>query len=157
MFAVAFQTIIIWCGISCYRCGTYTKNVHAESMHAVEYDTSIGIDHDSLDATLYTSDNALCSFVAATNIATISGYSMWECDTLSSPVTNPCGNDTFVAWNGIVCLSYNASSVSTIFLNTIGLSGSIPSEIGILSTLEYFNLHSNSLYGVIPPLVASVV
>ena len=61
-------------------------------------------------------DYALCAFVAATNIATRSGKTMWSCTSDGITTTDPCSP----LWSGSWC---SGSSVVYIHLENIGLSG----------------------------------
>ena len=60
-------------------------------------------------------DNALCGFIAATNIQSIFGYSTWTCYVNGTTAFNPCNG-----WSGVTC---NGNSVDTINLDYVGLSG----------------------------------
>ena len=62
-------------------------------------------------------DNALCGFIAATNIQNISGYSNWSCSVNGTTTSNPC-----VGWYGIYC---NGNSVSSIWSSFAGLTGNV--------------------------------
>ena len=48
--------------------------------------------------TVITQDNALCGFIAATNIGSVSGYSMWTCTVNGFTSTNPCSSPM---WTGV--------------------------------------------------------
>ena len=62
----------------------------------------------------------LCGFIAATNIQSKSGYSMWSCDVNGLPTSDPCGNSP--TWLGLSC---SGGAVTSISLNSIGLSGMV--------------------------------
>jgi len=64
-------------------------------------------------------DDALCGFIAATNINAISGYSQWSCTTLGVTTTNPCNTSS---WSGLACLN---GYVGSITINGIGISGKL--------------------------------
>lgn len=65
-------------------------------------------------------DIGLCAFIAATNIASISGYSAWQCTAAHTVVTLPCDGGTTV-WTGVSCSS--TGDVMGIALNAVGISG----------------------------------
>ena len=44
-------------------------------------------------------DNAICGFISATNIMSVSAYSMWSCNPSGVVSTDPCGG----TWMGIAC------------------------------------------------------
>ena len=67
---------------------------------------------------IYNQDAGLCGFIAATNIHTISGKTMWVCVAPGVTATNPCSP----LWGGLVC---SGNSVVSISISGIGLSGSI--------------------------------
>jgi hypothetical protein len=87
-----------------------------------------------------TQDIGMCGFVAATNIASISGYDEWACDTTGHTTTDPCTGP----WTGITC---TGSAVTYMSVNNKGLTGSIPVEVGQLSALTYMSLEYNSITG----------
>lgn len=64
---------------------------------------------------------ALCDFIAATNIATISGYSAWSCTAAHAVVTQPCSAATPV-WAGVTACS-TSGDVVAITLYALGISG----------------------------------
>lgn len=64
---------------------------------------------------------SLCDFIAATNIATISGYSAWNCTAAHAVVTQPCNGSTSV-WAGVTACS-TSGDVVAITLNALGISG----------------------------------
>ena len=63
---------------------------------------------------VYPQDSALCGLIAATNIHTISGKTMWSCTSLGVTSTNPC------TWSGLTCVN---NAVVSISIAGIGLSG----------------------------------
>ena len=69
-------------------------------------------------------DDALCGFVAATNIETL--YTKWSCDTLGFTATDPCAAG-FV-WDGLACDGF--SSVMNIILYGVGLTGTLRRCLG---------------------------
>ena len=79
------------------------------------------------------------------------GRSMWDFDSGE----DPCDNN----WIGVYCLypcsiARNASevtnSVAELNIQVCGMTGSISSELGLLSNLQILYLDSNSLSGTIP-------
>ena len=60
---------------------------------------------------------ALCGFIAATNIESISGYEEWSCTTSGIPSTDSCAA---TAWSGVTC---DSGLVIDIGLNGFGLAG----------------------------------
>lgn len=57
----------------------------------------------------------------------------------------PCAN----SWYGVICDTLNENVIG-LSLDSNGLSGSLPSELSILSSLEHLNLKNNSLNGALP-------
>jgi len=93
-------------------------------------------------------DIGLCSFIAATNIASINSYSLWTCDTNGVTITNPC---VAPIWLGLTCSNGYASEFT---LNSIAITGSLPSKLGMLSSLSKLSIGScYSLIGNIFKLI----
>ena len=84
----------------------------------------------------------MCSLAAATSPVT-HGQSGWAC-TATSP---PAPNQALCSWAGVVCDA--AGNVRSILLSGLGLTGSIPDNIGLVSTLTRMQLNDNSLSGTI--------
>ena len=63
-------------------------------------------------------DNALCGFIAATNVQSIATHTMWSCTSDGLTSTDPCSGD----WTGVIC---SGSTIINLDLNTIGLIGMI--------------------------------
>ena len=83
-------------------------------------------------------DTALCAIVASTNINSI--YPTWFCSNGQPSGTAIC------SWTGITC---NGSNISiSLSLVSISLKGSIPTEIGLLTNLQYLYLHNNCLSSI---------
>ena len=61
-------------------------------------------------------DVSICGMIAATNVASKTGYSMWTCNVLGYAATNLCS----APWAGIACSS---GFVSSITLNSLSLKG----------------------------------
>ena len=91
---------------------------------------------------MFSLDIPLCSLAAATSPAT-HGQSGWTCTT-SSP---PTPKQALCSWAGLVCDA--SGSVTSILLSGLGLTGSIPDSIGLVSSLTHIQLNDNSLSGTI--------
>ncbi len=65
-------------------------------------------------------DNALCGLIASTNIQSISGYSMWSCNSTGYTTTNPCLSGSI--WPRITCTN---NYVSSIDVNNLSLHSRI--------------------------------
>ena len=57
-------------------------------------------------------DIGLCGLIAATNIHSLSGHSLWNCTTLGTTVTNPCSPQL---WLGIQCA--NSGSINNTVIS----------------------------------------
>ena len=68
-------------------------------------------------------DDGLCGFIAATNIASLLGYTQWTCSTNGVPSSDVCG------WKGIQCTG--SSEVDYLSLNGVGLTGMVYRECRI--------------------------
>jgi serine/threonine protein kinase len=66
---------------------------------------------------------------------------VWDCDAGSGSTTNPC------TWYGIGCIG---DFITSIILPSSSLTGTIPAEIGNLTTLLKVDLSHNSLSGCLP-------
>ena len=62
-------------------------------------------------------ESGLCGLVAATNINTLSGYSMWACTASGYAASTPCNSPV---WNGIGCIGGNVVYIS---VSSVGLTG----------------------------------
>ena len=58
----------------------------------------------------------ICDLIAAMDVASKSGYSMWTCTNAGATTTNPCTS----GWNGMSCSGFN---VLVIALNNLGITG----------------------------------
>lgn len=88
-------------------------------------------------------EQGLCSLIAATNVQSLVSHTDWACDTNGYAMTDPC------LWAaGIVCSG--SLEVVSISLCTIGLMGTIPDNIGLISTLTQLRFQENSLHGPLP-------
>lgn len=69
----------------------------------------------------------------------------WNC-TGGVPVVEMCSGNTPM-WGGVLC---SAGVVVSVSLTGLGMTGSIPSSVGLLSRLTKLDLHSNSIVGIVP-------
>ena len=96
-------------------------------------------------------DEGLCGFIAATNIQSI--YSQWKCNSSGYTVSNPC------SWPGLTCPDNNF--IEQIYLFSIqyphALSGTLPTTLGLLTTLTGINIALSLLHGSIPSSVGQLV
>ena len=83
----------------------------------------------------------ICDLISATNVANITDYLNWECNSTGFPVTNSC------TWNGTVC---HNDLITELSLISIGLDGTLPPSLGSMASLENILISSNFLYGSIP-------
>ena len=88
-------------------------------------------------------DQALCDLIASTNIASNYGSNQWSCDSSGFPSSDPC----VVMWPGLTCSN---GAVVRMDMCCNGLSGTIPSTFGLLTSLTYLQLGYNYLFGTIP-------
>lgn len=65
-----------------------------------------------------------------------------------SPLDAPCSLD----WQGLECDFYSPGQcdISSIELSTRNMFGTLPPQIGNLSSLTYFNVDTNRLFGTLP-------
>eukprot|EP01041_Mallomonas_annulata_P004396 gene4396-8751_t len=90
-------------------------------------------------------NSALCDIVSSTNIG--QKYSSWSCAEDSTPIDDVC------LWTGILCRS---NEIIYLDMHSFSLSGTIPSSIGQLSTLEGFDFSNNQLNGPIPSSIGDL-
>ena len=90
-------------------------------------------------------NNGLCGFVAATNIASKSGYSMWSCNGVGVTSTNPCVGNSGGPWTGLTCDGTGAVTVLNIHQQT--LNGTLPTSLCGITTLQALALYNNLLFG----------
>ena len=90
--------------------------------------------------TIYLSigDLTMCTVAAAIQVAA-SGHSGWMCQS-NVPTIPVC------SWSGVSCFQ---SSVTDISLYKYSVQGSLPSTLGLLSTITYLALSYNRLIGPI--------
>jgi Leucine-rich repeat (LRR) protein len=81
----------------------------------------------------------------------ISSDTIW---TFPSSLSAPCGN----SWQRVACelVGPDQCQITSLSLGSFGLMGSLPTEIGYLSGLTYFNASTNSLMSALPPAVGSM-
>ena len=92
-----------------------------------------------------TSINPICSLIAATDVELY--YTMWSCDVDGQPITNPCSTQ----WTGLNCTNTtDIGIITSISLDAVGINGTIPSNIGQLTSLRELYLNNNTLTGSIP-------
>ena len=85
----------------------------------------------------------LCSIIAATNIESQFQSPEWSCLPDGSPVSDPCSG-----WSLVVCSDDGKGVIIGLFLDSQGLTGTIASEIGSLTSLIALSLNNNSLTGM---------
>jgi hypothetical protein len=96
-------------------------------------------------------DEALCSLIAATNVAAFLGDdTQWSCTAEGVAVTHPCS----APWTGVVCVN-NYQIVSLNLLNSFS-QGTLPSALGSITALSFLDLGSNCLSGTIPGELGSL-
>jgi Leucine-rich repeat (LRR) protein len=95
---------------------------------------------------------------AATNCAAVTEIQETECEALIALYNSTNGDswtnnsgwletNTPCSWHGVIC---SGGHVSELNLSSNKLTGTIPTELGNLSNLEYLNLSWNELSGTIP-------
>ncbi len=99
---------------------------------------------------------ALCDLYMATNIPSLVSQDIiggWDC-AQGAPVTDVCdwfgvycGENSNEAWDDIVVLNTTVVELSLPFL---GVTGTLPNSLSLLSYLFSFNFEGNSLQGTIP-------
>jgi len=88
-------------------------------------------------------ETILCDFVAATNAAT--ELSNWKCSE-GLPSSSIC-RDSQSNWFGVSC---DRGHVTSLYIYSYTLSGTIPSSIGHLQSLTSLSLSYSQLHGHIP-------
>ena len=125
--------ITLWCFVIIYQCNCIKYNDN------VFYDVTIAIGPTP------TSINPICSLIAATDVELY--YTMWSCDVDGQPITNPCSTQ----WTGLNCTNTtDIGIITSISLDAVGINGTIPSNIGQLTSLRELYLNNNTLTGSIP-------
>lgn len=112
--------------------------VFVKSRSIVVTNSSISFTKSPLNMSL--NEHVLCSIVSATDVS--KKVTNWNC-TNNIPVTPICST-----WDGVIC---NKDSIVTdIRLSYYGLSGTLPTSLGLLSSLTFFQITGNSISGIIP-------
>ena len=95
-------------------------------------------------------NNNICYLIASTNVETFPAYSNWKCVD-NVPVTNPC-NYTLGQWLGVYCYGINTEGlISEIALDlTYPITGSLPPELGFITSLDILSAPFHNLHGPIP-------
>ena len=93
----------------------------------------------------------ICYLIDSTNIGDISIYSNWKCvDHI--PVTDPC--NSAVEWLGVYCSNDEIYEIavgpSTFDPNLPLLTGTLPIELGRITSMKLFAVSFNLMYGSIP-------
>lgn len=73
----------------------------------------------STSGTPTATDIGLCAFIAATNIAFISGYSAWQCTSAGTVSSQPCTASSSV-WSGVTCQGVIVTGLSITSLSMTG-------------------------------------
>ena len=99
--------------------------------------------------TLATLGIALCALAASTAPNT-KGQSGWTCASdNATPLTSVC------LWAGVLC--DGGGRVTDVLLGGLLLTGTIPSRIGLATSLTHLDLTVNNLYGALPSSLGSLV
>lgn len=104
-------------------------------------------------------ENPLCVLASTTNIpalVTANTLTGWDCNGLQA-TTNYCDG-----WTGVSCLNSSApypynNSIGALILSGVGLTGSLPSQIGNMPFLTLFDISNNSLALSIPSAIGGLV
>ena len=89
----------------------------------------------------------MCAVSAALNPSAV-GLSGWICE-YYTPSSNVCST-----WGGVSCNT--TGNVTAIALAGLGLSGTLPSSIGLLVSLTSLALNDNHILGPVPSSVAAL-
>lgn len=93
-------------------------------------------------------DNAVCDLMHSTNVPELCSSNTWQ----GWNCSGSAGKYEAIGlcshfWTGIVCSGMN---VTEILFENKGLTGTIPSSLGLLTTLKWIDLTSNKFHGSIP-------
>ena len=92
-------------------------------------------------------NSAICDILSATNIQNLKGNSTeWNCTSGNVPVVNPCSVGKI--WSFLDCI--NNSTVVAMNLTDRGLVGTLPSSIGLLTSLLELVVADNNITGELP-------
>lgn len=94
-------------------------------------------------------DAAMCDLSSALSPAS-SVSSGWDCTSDYSICLNGVSS-----WSGVTCSSTN--TVTAIDLNSLGLAGSLPSTVGVLSGLTKLDLSYNGITGSLPDSMSQLI
>ena len=99
-------------------------------------------------------NNNICYILDSTNIADIQMYSNWKCED-HVPVTDPCNQTN--EWQGVYCYENNLDEINEIAIDpaafvsdSLLLTGTLPSQLGLITSMRMFLVPFNQLYGSIP-------
>ena len=89
----------------------------------------------------------MCDMAAALDPPSV-GVSGWACSAGTPTSTVICG------WGGVTCNSDLSVTIINIQFKT--LSGSLPTSIGSITSLDHLSLGYNNIYGVIPESIGNL-
>ena len=96
------------------------------------------------------SDSFVCDFASSTDLGNRTWLTGWRCVS-GVPSTSVCDSPS---WTGVTC---SGSNIVGINLNYEGISGSIPSSIGTVTSLTSFIVQGNQLVGSIPSSIGNMI
>ena len=85
-----------------------------------------------------TTDEGLCALIAACDVASKSGYDEWSCSTGGITSSPPC--DSGSVWTGLIC---NNDIITHINLDSLGITGTLPSELATMTDIQELKFGSN--------------
>lgn len=94
---------------------------------------------------------ALCDFSAATNIATVGGFSAWACDNTNITLTDPCDAENAGAsvWGGLTCVHNIVTEIDISTATAATLTGSFDHCLGVMFCFSHCFAHSRHDSGLI--------
>lgn len=117
------NTLYIWSnGSPTDNSGINCKRSCLSSKTGMSYAPS-GLSQCPLTVVPAASQQALCDFIAATDISYSSGYSDWQCTAAHTVVTQPC-EGTSTIWSGITACT-STGDIAGISLSNAGIIGII--------------------------------